>query len=689
MRASRRPIEHRRPRRPATRRALLVGIDRYPRLGPLEQLRGARRDAEEMADLLRARFGFAPRDLQLLRDEEATRDATLRALDALVDDAGPGDLVVVFWSGHGSQLVEEPGECDGGAHLEPDGLHETLVPFDGHRHPPYHGREKEGDEIRDVLDAEIRLRIHRLHEMGAFASLIFDTCHAGHVHRAGGGPRARSLPPIERTPIETTPPVPAPTHSAGPSRGSRRRWRGGPGTRQVILAACRDHEKAWERALGSSEPVDGDPVDGDPVRGDVVHGHFTHGLLRELRSPDAPSHAVDVLRRVRARVLAESPRQTPQIAGAGQRLLFGVAARPFRPYVRVVRTEADGGLELDAGRLHDLRAGSRWALHPPGTVDPSGSAPLARVVIEEVGSVRSRVRLARNEKGDRAGDATAIPTDAHAYLERAATEERRLAVELADAGDERLAELVRSSPLLRLARNEVDQADVRVHRLPRGRVAEGPLAELGATQAPVRVLADATGHPFAVLPAVAPPAAILERLGRRARRLRGLGVENRDPATAVPGLELALLRRDGRSWTRERSAELPAFRDGERIAFEIVHRHAEPLYVYLVDFGLTDRVRQIHPLRGAEELLDPGRRLRVGVADDDPVTLHLPDDFGAAPTPEWRRASGVEIFVLFASEKPADLRPLLTPETGVLRRTAEGAWGTEQAALELRRRAAS
>ena len=76
-----------------------------------------------MAQTLREQFAFADADIELLKDEQATRDAILAAFDRLVDRTQPGDLVVVHYSGHGSQVVDL--EKD-----EPDGLDETIVPDD-------------------------------------------------------------------------------------------------------------------------------------------------------------------------------------------------------------------------------------------------------------------------------------------------------------------------------------------------------------------------------------------------------------------------------------------------------------------------------------------------------------------------------------------------------------------------------
>lgn len=80
--------------------ALIIGIDQYQRWPRLQH---AARDARAMQTLLQTRFGFAPENVKLLLDGEATRANILRALNRL---AGQGlkrdDRVFVFFAGHGS-----------------------------------------------------------------------------------------------------------------------------------------------------------------------------------------------------------------------------------------------------------------------------------------------------------------------------------------------------------------------------------------------------------------------------------------------------------------------------------------------------------------------------------------------------------------------------------------------------------
>ena len=70
------------------------------------------------------RGGFPESNVRMLLNHDATRDAIEDGItDWLVGNARPGDNVVIFYAGHGSQMWDEDGDED-------DGLDETIAPAD-------------------------------------------------------------------------------------------------------------------------------------------------------------------------------------------------------------------------------------------------------------------------------------------------------------------------------------------------------------------------------------------------------------------------------------------------------------------------------------------------------------------------------------------------------------------------------
>ena len=105
----------------AEKYALLVGIDAYPEPYTLD---GCGQDVSRMQTLLAQRFGFESANILTLLDEQATRAGIESAFQThLIEQARPGDVVALYYSGHGTRTPDHNGD-------EEDGIDETLCPVD-------------------------------------------------------------------------------------------------------------------------------------------------------------------------------------------------------------------------------------------------------------------------------------------------------------------------------------------------------------------------------------------------------------------------------------------------------------------------------------------------------------------------------------------------------------------------------
>lgn len=144
--------------------ALIVGIDRYPYL---RHLRGCLNDAR----LIEAAVRPVAASVTSLLDEQATRGAFLRAWDALVAAARPGDTLLVTFSGHGGQTPElTKGN-------EADGLDENLIMY------PFHPRLQPNNAER-IVDDELGDRFARSGTRGIRSIFLADCCHSGTLTRS-------------------------------------------------------------------------------------------------------------------------------------------------------------------------------------------------------------------------------------------------------------------------------------------------------------------------------------------------------------------------------------------------------------------------------------------------------------------------------------------------------------------------
>ena len=96
------------------KRAVLVGCN-YP--GTKAELRGCVNDVWNMHKSLVDRFGFSEDDITVLIDTDdnyrSPTGANIRqALQELISQAQPGDILFFHYSGHGVRVDPEPGDVD-------------------------------------------------------------------------------------------------------------------------------------------------------------------------------------------------------------------------------------------------------------------------------------------------------------------------------------------------------------------------------------------------------------------------------------------------------------------------------------------------------------------------------------------------------------------------------------------------
>jgi|SRR5579862_6560455 len=138
---------------------LAVGVTNYQ--DPKLTLRFPAADAELMIDELqnvqKQSFAYNSIRTTLLRNQEATRDAVLKAIDSVAREAGPTDDVIIFFAGHGQQA----------------GQRYMFLPFDA--------KMQDGRAVSEsaITDQELANALSPL--VAANAALILDTCDSGQV----------------------------------------------------------------------------------------------------------------------------------------------------------------------------------------------------------------------------------------------------------------------------------------------------------------------------------------------------------------------------------------------------------------------------------------------------------------------------------------------------------------------------
>lgn len=307
---------------------LLVGVDAYQ--PPVRPLRGCTNDITVIDELLQARadgeFRYRPR---VLRDSEATREAVIAGFREHLRLAGPDDVALFYYSGHGSQEQAPPEFWQ----LEPDRLDETLVCFDSRQTGHY-----------DLADKELAKLIAEVSERGAHMVVILDCCHSGSGTRGDDDIGVRRAPTdLRPRPIESFLVTPAEAAALGRTRSvdAPSDWIGHTGGRHILLAGCRSDEEAKEYSGGGQH-----------------RGIFSYFLTQTLQLAGGAISYRDLFERAAALVRANVGRQAPQIEALDPHDLdrpFLGGAIEARPAGFVASNDREHGWVIDGGAVHGVQ----------------------------------------------------------------------------------------------------------------------------------------------------------------------------------------------------------------------------------------------------------------------------------------------------------------------------------------------
>lgn len=276
-----------------TKKALLIGINDYaPGGAGGPDLRGCVNDVRDFANTLNAMsiVPAVPSNMRILTDARATRAAILSSFRWLLTGAKRGDVLVFYYSGHGSQVVDVSGD-------EADRRDETICPHDY----ASAGMIKD-DDLRSLLAAL---------PPGVNLDVVMDSCHSGTVTRAPALTVDELMeeptfanryiePPLDYGFFLDTKPL-MPVRSLmkpGGEEGGNRNAVAVPGLNHVVWAGCRDNQTSAEAPIGG-----------------VWRGVFTYNYCKALRGA-----GVNVTRRrldaqVTVNVRGMGYNQVPQLEG--------------------------------------------------------------------------------------------------------------------------------------------------------------------------------------------------------------------------------------------------------------------------------------------------------------------------------------------------------------------------------------
>ncbi len=269
-------------------KALLVGINTYKLPGC--DLEWCVNDVTNIRDALLKYYGFTVKQIRVLANARATKDAILSRLEWLAKDAKAGDRLLFHFSGHGSQIRDRDGD-----ELK-DQLDEILCPYD----MDWDGVYIVDDELKAIfagLPKDVKLDV------------LLDCCHSGTGTREAAAPGlmpgdlsqvrmpdgSRFTPHVDKLRF-LTPPMDILCRQMDEDDLPAVRLLTTNPTNHVLFSGCRNNQTSADAYISGS-----------------YNGAFTYYLCKHIRHAQGAISRADLLKRLRASLKYEGYSQVPQL----------------------------------------------------------------------------------------------------------------------------------------------------------------------------------------------------------------------------------------------------------------------------------------------------------------------------------------------------------------------------------------
>ena len=267
-------------RRNVRKRALIVGINQYE--NPANNLQGCVNDALDMAETLKI-CGFPRTKIKVVTDANATKAGILKGLDWLTSGAADGDVLVFYYSGHGSQVSDLDDD-------EQDKEDEIICPHDISWARQTYIKD---DDLHNYFTKKL--------PEGVRTDVILDSCFSGTATRtmvteANPGTRMayhkqRYLPPPLDHEFRITSSIPQFTKKE--SIGDRLVTKT---QHNSLWAGCQEYQVSWELLFEDS-----------------VRGAFTYYFTRILRRSNGNMSRREIYETLRPSMYEDGFEQVPAL----------------------------------------------------------------------------------------------------------------------------------------------------------------------------------------------------------------------------------------------------------------------------------------------------------------------------------------------------------------------------------------
>lgn len=357
-----------------TKHALIFAIGNYPEDKGWANL-SSLRDAEVINKTLsNQKFD----DIRIYLDTQVTHRGIANAFRGLINDKNlhKGDIVVIHFSTHGSQVEDDNGD-------EVDRLDESIVTFAALAPLNADKKDFQKNQREYFRDDEFGDYINQLRDtLGKEGDIIvfIDACHSGSGTRGNAKVRG-GQPPLVSENFDST--MLATVDLKGKSvfreKNAVKDDEKGLAT-YVVFSAARadelDHE-AKNKGLGS----------------------LSYAISKVFENLDAGTTYRSLFTMIQSVMNEVAPNQHPVLEGNGiDRKLFGGEFVWQKPYIEIEKIfKGNPNLILvKAGLLSGLDIGAKVVVCPPDTKDPSKSLSLASGIVTKATNYTANIKLDKN-----------------------------------------------------------------------------------------------------------------------------------------------------------------------------------------------------------------------------------------------------------------------------------------------------
>lgn len=601
------------------KKALLIGINDYKHYAdyPLD---GCINDVEIVASVLKGKFGFADDEITLLTGRNATQSRIVKEMRYILENCEKDALVILHFSGHGTRRVSHNS-------TRTDGLEETIIPYDSGL----------TDALNlDIRDSDLRDWVAHLSRKTQNICIFSDSCFSGSIMR---GEKVRGF--------ETDKPVSDSSASKKIKRksdseslfpGSTANWLSLAG-KYVLIAGCKKDEFSREYTLTEGNKR-------------IAYGAFTYFLVQALNKARKDTTYQDVFERLCVDMQVRYPTQNPQIEGQKTRLLFTGTERAQFNYVSVKKRDENTVILL-AGAAHGVTRNSEWGIFAPGAKDESPPKKIGTVKISEIGPVTSKAKIIREDGKSKIEAGCRAVEEVHYYKNKKVKVFLDISSAKSGKVKEAIAESIRKSSWLALTNQEtssefvVSLVNIEPKKSGAGEIA---ILQRRDNSSPWKISESVRGY----------PKKISETLETLVKFSTVSELEN--PSSKLK-VEFELLQKKGGKWGRVTvfHEDRPLFYEGDQIAFQITNKSLIPIYISVLDLGLTKRIGLLYPPEAASDKLEISRsaageienpnlgKVKIGVLPNEDITLFIPDEALITNLRGSERTGGFEIFKLMVT----------------------------------------